>query len=243
MCLLSAVLRKGLKYCIYFLVATSILVSISWSVYPEKTVRIYAKLVAKIELRKKKLKKHPCHKDICYTHYLNDRVIHYLEESYLKGTQKFLKKKKDIHRLVSLGALEEVTENEYYVLDTMWYSYPYLTPSAKIFLDDIGERFHRKLENTGLECTRFTLTSMLRTTSSVARLRRWNRNSIRNSAHLHGTTFDLSYTTFSSEKNLSNAECQYLGDALAKTIWELRKEKKCWATYETWQTCIHVVSR
>lgn len=141
------------------------------------------------------------------------------------------------------GVLVEIQENEYFVLDTMWFSYPFLTPDAKELLDEIGESFQRKLDNTGLECTRFTITSMLRTTSSVACLRKWNRNSIKNSAHLHGTTFDISYKTFNSTNDLTKAECMYLGDALSKTIWELRQKKKCWATYETWQTCLHVVCR
>jgi hypothetical protein len=32
-------------------------------------------------------------------------------------------------------------------------------------------------------------------------------------------------------------------EALAEVIWELREEKKCWATYEKSQGCFHVVSR
>lgn len=174
---------------------------------------------------------------------LNDRVKHYLEESYLKGTQKFLRRKKDIIKLVEIGALVKIEQNDFFVLDTMWYSYPFLTPNTKELLNEIGKRFQNKLKNTGLECTRFTITSMLRTTSSVAYLRKWNRNSIKNSAHLHGTTFDISYKTFNNKKELTPAECMYLGDALTKTIWELRQEQKCYATYETWQTCLHVVCR
>jgi hypothetical protein len=216
---------------------------ISWRFYPEKSARIYAELVHKIGVKKQEIDRQTCFHDTCYAIEMNDRVMLYLEESYLKGTQQFLKKKKDICKLVLQGDLILIEENEYYMLDTMWYSYPYLIPSAKDFLDELGKRFQRKLENTGLECSQFILTSMLRTTSSVARLRKWNRNSIRNSAHLHGTTFDVSYKSFINNRGLSAADKLYLGDVLSKTLWELRNEKKCWVTYETWQTCFHVVVR
>jgi len=217
--------------------------SVSWSFYPEKSARIYAKLVHKMGIKKREIANQTCFQDTIFSVQMNDRVIVYLEESYLKGTQQFLKKKRDIYKLVIQGDLILIEENEYYMLDTMWYSYPYLIPQAKDFLDELGQRFQLKLENTDLECTQFTLTSMLRTTNSVARLRKWNRNSIRNSAHLHGTTFDVSYRSFINTRTLTVAENLYLGDVLAKTLWELRKEKKCWTTYETWQACFHVVVR
>lgn len=194
-------------------------------------------------IKKREIANQTCFQDTIFSVQMNDRVIVYLEESYLKGTQQFLKKKRDIYKLVIQGDLILIEENEYYMLDTMWYSYPYLIPQAKDFLDELGQRFQLKLENTDLECTQFTLTSMLRTTNSVARLRKWNRNSIRNSAHLHGTTFDVSYRSFINTRTLTVAENLYLGDVLAKTLWELRKEKKCWTTYETWQACFHVVVR
>lgn len=217
--------------------------SISWSVYPERSAKIYATLVNKMGLKKKELENQTCFVDSCYALGLNDNVLTYLEESYLNGTRKFLKRRRDIYRLVVQEELVEIQENEYCVLDTMYYSYPFLTPETKVLIDEIGERFHRKLENTGLECTRFTLTSMLRTTSSIARLRKRNKNSIKNSAHLHGTTFDISYKQFFGAKQFSSMEILYLEDVLAKTIWELREEKRCFATYEQWQTCFHVVCR
>ncbi len=216
---------------------------ISWSFYPEKSARIYAKLVHKMGIKKREIDKQTCFNDTCYANEMNDNVMLYLEESYLKGTQQFLKRKKDIYKLVQSGELVLIEENEYYILDTMWYSYPFLIPEAKDFLDELGRRFQLKLENTGFECTQFMLTSMLRTTSSVARLRKWNRNSIKNSAHLHGTTFDISYKSFKNTRTLTDAENLYLGDVLSKSLWELRNEKKCWTTHEIWQTCFHVVVR
>ncbi len=236
-------MKKSLKYSIYVLVLISILISVSWSLYPETASKIYARLVIKMGLKKKEVEEIGCYEDTCYVKHLNDNVLTYLEESYLNGTQTFLKSTNDIRKLYRKGELVYIENSDYYFVDTMYYSYSFLVPKAKNLLDTIGERFHRKLENTGLECTRFTLTSMLRTTSSIKRLRRWNRNSIKNSAHLHGTTFDVSYRSFISSKELSPAEILYLGDVLGKVIYDLRREQKCYATYETWQTCYHVVCR
>lgn len=236
-------MKKSLKYSIYVFVLISILISISWSLYPETASKIYARLVIKMGLKKKEVEEIGCYEDTCYVKHLNDNVLTYLEESYLNGTQTFLKSTNDIRKLYRKGELVYIENSDYYFVDTMYYSYSFLVPKAKNLLDTIGERFHRKLENTGLECTRFTLTSMLRTTSSIKRLRRWNRNSIKNSAHLHGTTFDVSYRSFISSKELSPAEILYLGDVLGKVIYDLRREQKCYATYETWQTCYHVVCR
>lgn len=184
-----------------------------------------------------------CIKDIPYEKALRDQLWYYFEHSKRSGIPQTPKNRKDISRFVADGRLVELGSNEYYVLDTMYYSYPYLIQEAHDLLSEIGERFQRKLENTGLECTRFTVTSVLRTEESIRRLQRRNRNSVRNSSHLHGTTFDVSYKTFFSSRPLSEGEVHYLGQMLMRTLWEIRREKKCWVTYEVWQTCLHVVSR
>lgn len=184
-----------------------------------------------------------CLPDIHYEGELRDQPRAYFEHSKQHGIPLVLKNKRDLGQLVQQGVLKELQPNEYFVLDTMYYSYPFLIHETHELLMEIGERFQRKLENTGLECTRFTVTSVLRTEESIRRLQRRNRNSVRNSAHLHGTTFDLSYKTFFAEHPLTEGEVHYLGQMLMRTLWELRKEKKCWVTYEVWQTCLHVVSR
>jgi hypothetical protein len=46
-------------------------------------------------------------------------------------------------------------------------------------------------------------------------------------------------------RKLYVTECDkwYMKEALAEVIWQLKEEKKCWATYERKQGCFHVVSR
>ncbi len=185
-----------------------------------------------------------CFGDFDYRYMLNDSINGYYKQSLACGIPKFIKNRRHLYQYVSLGKLVEVSENEYYLLDTMYYSHPFLTPETYQLLDSIGKRFHQKLENTDLACAKFNLTSMLRTKASVEKLRKRNKNSIRNSAHLHGTTFDVSYKTFYLDGKLVNeSSAKFLKDALIDAIWELKKKKLCWATYEYWQTCIHVVSR
>ncbi len=236
-------MKKSITYFIFALALFSILVSVLWYCYPENTSKMYAHLSVKFDFKKRGVEDVTCYEDTCYAKQLNDNVLEYLEESYLNGTQTFLKSTNEIRKLYRKGELKYVENTDYYVVDTLHYSYSFLIPEAKNLLDTIGERFQRKLENTGLACTRFTLTSMLRTTNSIKRLRKWNRNAIKNSAHLHGTTFDISYRTFVSGKTLSYVEVLYLEDVLGKVIFDLRREQKCFATYETWQTCYHVVCR
>jgi len=184
-----------------------------------------------------------CLPDVQYEQELRDQLWMYFAHSKRHGIPLVPKNKKDLGRMVQQGTLKELKQNEYFVLDTMYYSYPYLIEDAHDLLIEIGDRFQRKLENTGLECTRFTVTSVTRTEESIRRLRRRNRNSVTNSSHLHGTTFDVSYKTFFADHSLSEGEVHYLGQMLMRTLWELRNEKKCWVTYEVWQTCLHVVSR
>lgn len=183
-----------------------------------------------------------CRDFVTHAWQLNDSVRHYLEHSYLTGIGA-LKYYREIQPKLDSGLLVLVENNEFYVTDTMRYSYPFLTPGGISLLSEIGTKFKAKLKNTDLKDTRFVVTSMFRTVSSVSRLRRHNRNAIRSSAHLHGTTFDISYEEFVNPRVLDADEKAYLKEILAQCIFELRAARKCWATYEIWQTCFHVVSR
>jgi hypothetical protein len=174
---------------------------------------------------------------------LQDNVHEYLEHSYLNGIGGVLKFRREIQPKLDSGKLVTVENNAYYLLDTMHYSYPFLTQKTANLLTEIGEEFQLKLKNTHLKKTKFVVTSLLRTVSSVTRLRRHNRNAIKHSSHLHGTSFDISYEQFENPKTLTLAEYDYLKEKLAQTIFELRAKEKCWATHERFQTCFHVVSR
>lgn len=184
----------------------------------------------------------PCVETETHAWQMNDTVEQYWTHSAEHGIDP-LKFIRDIDPAVAEGKLVPILPNELYILDTMKYSFPFAVPETKAFIDTIATRFRAKLVNTDLYGVRLLVTSVLRTKSSVARLVRHNRNAIRNSAHLHGTTFDLSYATYDFKRPVTAAEAEYLKEVLALTLFELRAEKKCWVTYELFQTCFHVVSR
>lgn len=187
-------------------------------------------------------KARPCEEYTTHAWQLSDSVEQYWLHSCNHGIVP-LRYMREIYPAVDSGKLIPVLPNEHYNVDTMRYSFPFAVPKAYALIDTIAVRFQHKLINTTLAGTRLTVTSVLRTRSSVNRLLRHNRNAIRNSAHLHGTTFDISYATFTGNKPIETAEAEYLKEVLAQTLFELRNEQKCWVTYEIFQTCFHIVAR
>ena len=194
-------------------------------------------------LKQKIIPKPSCFHSHSYFNKLNDSVHNYLEESYLKGIKRTIKRSFEIPNFVKTGALVPLKDNEVYLVDTLEYSYAFLTPRASSLLFDIGKRFQRKIQNTNLKGAKLIVTSALRTVNKVNLLRKVNKNAIKYSAHLHGTTFDVTYSTFFHKRKLTHAEINGLGEILSKTLFELRLRKKCWVTFERFQTCFHIVSR
>lgn len=137
----------------------------------------------------------------------------------------------------------ELKSCEYYSLDNLTHSYPYLVEPAAELLDTIGARFNSKLRQQNGGDYRIKVTSLLRTRESVNRLKRGNVNSTENSAHLYGTTFDISYTEFVEEfGNKIKHNDGSLKNLLAEVIMELRQEGKCLVKYERKQGCFHITS-
>jgi len=178
-----------------------------------------------------------------YSWQLNDSIHHYLEKSYLSGIKKNLNNPNEIEPFIKNGNLKYIQDNKYFVIDSLKYSYPYLIPEAKILLTEIAESFQKKLTNTNLNGIRLIVTSVLRTSSSIKKLRKKNKNAIKYSAHLHGTTFDIDYSEYDHNEKLTLTEKEILRDILASTLYDLRKKEKCWVTFEKNQSCFHIVSR
>ncbi|HLN20546.1 MAG TPA: DUF5715 family protein [Bacteroidales bacterium] len=174
---------------------------------------------------------------------LTDRIVDYKAQAAATGIAKCVDEKDLAKRIVS-GQLSKVRGGRYYSIEDMNYSYPYLTRQSKKLLREIGRRFNEKISREGLKGSRFIITSMTRTTSNVQKLGRSNSNASENSPHMNGNAFDISYARFSFLKfNVTECDKWYMKEALAEVIYELKREKKCWATYERNQGCFHVVSR
>ena len=90
-----------------------------------------------------------------------------------------------------MGKLDKIGSCRYYQVDELTHSIPYLVPRAEKLLKTIGRNFQDSLSSKGLSSRKIIVTSVLRTTGNVKKLRKKNVNASANSAHVYGTTFDV----------------------------------------------------
>lgn len=100
-------------------------------------------------------------------------------------------------RLLTEGRLVRLDDSEYWAVRDLDHSTALVTPDVVALLEEIGERFHDRLDGLGLPPLRMEVTSVLRTASDQADLRRTNPNAARGeSTHQYGTTIDVAYSSF-----------------------------------------------
>lgn len=139
--------------------------------------------------------------------------------------------------------IERVTTCEDFIVDSLTHSFPYLVPGAAALLHDIGRGFRDSLQSRGGGDYRIIVTSVLRTSESVGRLRRRNINSTENSAHLYGTTFDISYIRFQPSDSVGVMRREGdLKNLFAEVLMDLREQGRCLVKYERKQGCFHITS-
>lgn len=144
--------------------------------------------------------------------------------------------------------LTYITDNEFYVVDSLAHSIPYLVPRASALLDTIGSNFLDSLAAKGLNPNQVIVTSVLRTQSDVKRLRRRNGNASANSAHCFGATFDVSWKRFKKVEDEDGRPLQDVGSdtlklVLSEVLRDLRQAEKCYIKYELKQGCFHITAR
>lgn len=144
--------------------------------------------------------------------------------------------------------LTHITDNEFYVVDSLTHSIPYLVPRASALLDTIGSNFLDSLAAKGLNPNQVIVTSVLRTQSDVKRLRRRNGNASANSAHCFGATFDVSWKRFKKVEGENGRPLQDVGSdtlklVLSEVLRDLRQAEKCYIKYELKQGCFHITAR
>jgi len=148
-----------------------------------------------------------------------------------------------IGELVRDDKLVKITDNSYYRICKLTHSHPYLTPKAEEFLDDLGKRFQKKLDEKGLPEYYFQISSLLRTKENQKKLSRTNGNATAVSSHMYGTTFDIPYTTVIKRTFLWNEAEVTNGNAsklLSEALGELRKEDRCVVVTERKEACFHI---
>jgi len=183
------------------------------------------------------------YKQSIYSRKLRDMLPDYIARSSAAGIDKCASKS-ELLRKAARGEVRRVRDGRGFEIEDLSHSYPYLTKEGKAVLKEIGRRFRKKISGTRLRGSDFRVTSMTRTLEIIRKLRKSNTNASENSPHFHGNAFDISYVRFTAKKwFVTDCDKYYLKEALAEVIWQMREEKKCWATYEINQGCFHVVAR
>lgn len=149
---------------------------------------------------------------------------------------------------VLIASLSTVETSNLFFVEKLTHSVPYLTNNASDLLNTIAENFQDKLRNKGLAQYQIIVTSLLRTEDDVRRLQKVNRNAVRKSCHMYGTTFDIAYNCFQQVDSLADfegdvASHKVLVNTLGETLKELRDNERCFIKYERRQPCFHITAR
>lgn len=139
--------------------------------------------------------------------------------------------------------LVKITSNPDFYMDNLTHSMPYLVPEAADLLHDIGKAFNDSLKARGGGAYRIKVTSVLRTPTTVKKLRRRNGNAVEASTHLYGTTFDISHAQFICDNDSVPRTQEDLKNLLAEVLLDFKKEGRCYVKYERKQACFHITAR
>ena len=134
----------------------------------------------------------------------------------------------------------KVESNQYYQIDSLRHSLPYLVPEAAILLEEIGKNFIDSLHGRGGDSYKIKVTSLLRTPETVGKLRRINVNATDSSTHQYATTFDISYTNFYCLDENRQINQGDLKNLLGEVLLDLKQQGKCLVKYERKTGCFHV---
>jgi hypothetical protein len=130
----------------------------------------------------------------------------------------------EIDRMVQQGRLVPLGDStQYWILRGMDHAAPYVTPDTKAMLEDLGRRFHARLDRAGLPRYRIKITSAIRTAEAQVDLRKTNSYAASTtSAHQFGTTVDVSHERFAVPAGPRTAAGA--ASAPVEGAWELESE-------------------
>ena len=142
-------------------------------------------------------------------------------------------------------SLVEIETNGNYIVDSLTHSVPYLIPAAKRELDAIGDEWSDILQRNGLPHYRFYVTSVLRTQEDIKYLQRsGNINSVTQSCHCYGTTFDLAYMRYDKvTRTRDYMHEDNLKLVLGQVLLNHQRAGKIYVKYEAKQSCFHITVR
>lgn len=136
--------------------------------------------------------------------------------------------------LIQLGkknVLKEIESNNFYIVQDFTHSQPLLLPKAIDFINELSILYQQKCTEKNIDYVPYEITSGTRSKESVERLGKENENSIENSPHLKGKTFDMSWRAFDGNEG----QLKLFTSALT----ELKNQKKCYVKFER-NGCLHI---
>lgn len=141
--------------------------------------------------------------------------------------------------------MEKIETNDYYEIEKLTHSIPYLIPSAALLLEDIGRNFQDTLRHLNASLYKVKVTSVTRTIEDMKKLSKRNLNASRKSAHRYGTTFDVSWARYTKidDRDTLNIDNDRLKMVLAMVLRDLRRENRCYVKHERKQGCFHITVR
>ncbi|MCH5229053.1 MAG: hypothetical protein J1F12_03540 [Muribaculaceae bacterium] len=134
----------------------------------------------------------------------------------------------------------KVSSNQYYQIDSLRHSIPFLVPEAAVLLEEIGKNFIDSLHSRGGDSYKIKVTSLLRTPETIGRLRRVNINATDSSTHQYGTTFDISYVNFYCTDSTRQINQGDLKNLLGEVLLDLKQKGRCLVKYENKTGCFHI---
>lgn len=141
-----------------------------------------------------------------------------------------------LKKYVSANKLVRLSSGEGYMVAKLTHSYPFVTQKAHQFIEELGRAYTEECRQRGIANLPFIITSATRTTETVAKLTRVNRNAVKESAHLYGTTVDISWVRFGPEQKHSQKNL----DALIDVLMNMRDKEACFVKFERMQACFHI---
>lgn len=174
---------------------------------------------------------------------LNDKNDVHLAYAKVAGLKKLYISNQEFEEecdeAVKEQTLVKIDDNPLYYVKKLRHSYPYVIPEMGDLLNEIAYRFKKNLPEKLKNDFRFVITSGLRTNETQQDLSKYNRNASATSAHLFGTTVDISYKDFFSAKQDTLVQDWEALQALTKTMQQLRMECRFVSVRERRQACFH----
>jgi hypothetical protein len=132
-----------------------------------------------------------------------------------------------LETLVGRGALVQLPEStHWWMLRDLNHSLPYVTPGTQAALEEVGRRFHARLDEHRLPPFRLDITSVLRTSQQHSALQRRNPNAAAaTSSHEFGTTLDIAYLSFAAPQSLDHPSLAMELDELDEQLSTLLREE------------------